>query len=200
MINMAYKKVILTQEQWKEKNGFGEDGLTWCIFGDDTYSIKDHLKELGCKFSPALKWHSPMPLDLPVGYGMFSIHFDEIMIWSSLDGMAYFTETAEDLIQRKFREAEGPSLSDYYGFIGERFRDKTVTVDSVRGFANKFGGWTNILTFSLGDNKLVWMTQTEQEVEKGDVLNLSGTIKQHQEYQGVKQTYLSRCILKKIGE
>lgn len=197
---MAYKKIILTQEQWMEKNGFGEDYLTWCVFGDDTYAIKDHLKELGCKFSPTLKWHSSKPLDLPVGYGMFSIHFDEIMVWSPIEGMAYFTETAEDLIQRKFREVEGPSLSEYVGEIGERFRDLTVKVDSVRGFANKFGGWTNILTFSLGDNKLVWMTQTEQDVEKGDVVNLSGTVKNHQEYQGVKQTYLNRCILKKIGE
>lgn len=197
---MAYKKVILTQEQWMEKNGFGEDSLTWCIFGDDTYAIKDQLKELGCKFSPTLKWHCSQPLDLPAGYGMFSINFDEIMVWSQLDGMAYFTETAEDLIQRRFREAEGPSLSEYVGSIGERLRDITVKVDSVRGFANKFGGWTNIFTFSFGENKLVWMTQTEQDIEKGDILNLSGTIKSQQEYQGVKQTYLNRCVLKIIGE
>lgn len=33
----------------------GADGLTWCVFGDDTYAIKEQLKELGCKFSPLLK-------------------------------------------------------------------------------------------------------------------------------------------------
>ena len=42
----------ITKELWLEKNGFGADGLTWCIFGEDTYAIKEQLKELGCKFSP----------------------------------------------------------------------------------------------------------------------------------------------------
>lgn len=45
----------MTKELWLEKNGFGADGLTWCVFGDDTYAIKEQLKELGCKFSPLLK-------------------------------------------------------------------------------------------------------------------------------------------------
>ena len=28
----------MTKELWLEKNGFGADGLTWCIFGEDTYA------------------------------------------------------------------------------------------------------------------------------------------------------------------
>ena len=69
----------MTKAEWLEKNGFSADGLTYCIFGDDTYSIKEKLKQLGCRFSPLLKWHSPEPLDLPAGYGMISFTFDDIL-------------------------------------------------------------------------------------------------------------------------
>lgn len=58
----------------------------------------------------------------------------------------------------------------------------------------------NIYTFMDGDNELVWFTAKELNFEKGDVLDLTGTIKKHEEFRGTKTTQLSRCILKKIGE
>lgn len=50
----------------------------------------------------------------------------------------------------------------------------------------------------MGENILIWMTSKELELEKGSPINLTGTIKSHQEYMGIKQTYLSRCIIEKI--
>lgn len=187
----------MTKELWLEKNGFGTDGLTWCIFGEDTYSIKEQLKELGCKFSPLLKWHSPQTLDLPKGYGMFSISFDEIGQWDLINETVCYFEKSKELIERKFREAEGPSLSEYVGTPGERLRNITAIYKSSRGFSGKFG-WTNIHTFQIDENILIWMTSKELELEKGSPINLTGTIKSHQEYMGIKQTYLSRCIIGKI--
>ena len=187
----------MTKELWLEKNGFGTDGLTWCIFGEDTYSIKEQLKELGCKFSPLLKWHSPKILDLPEGYGMFSISFDEIGQWDLINETICYFEKSKELIERKFREAEGPSLSEYVGTPGERLRNITAIYKSSRGFSGKFG-WTNIHTFQIDENILIWMTSKELELEKGSPINLTGTIKSHQEYMGTKQTYLSRCVIEKI--
>ncbi len=187
----------MTKELWLEKNGFGADGFTWCIFGEDTYAIKEQLKELGCKFSPLLKWHSPKALDLPEGYGMFPISFDEIGQWDLINETVCYFEKSKELIERKFREAEGPSLSEYVGTPGERLRNITAIYKSSRGFSGKFG-WTNIHTFQMGENILIWMTSKELELEKGSPINLTGTIKSHQEYMGIKQTYLSRCIIEKI--
>lgn len=192
-------KKVLTKAEWMERNGFGEDGLTWCVFGDDTFAIKDQLKEMGCKFSPTLKWHSAIPLDVPVGYGMISFAFDDIMEWNEEQNNAFFFEDAKSKIERKFIEVAGPSLSEFVGEIGTRIHNKTVVFKSMRGFSSQFG-WTNIYTFMDGNNELVWFTAKELNFEKGDIIDLTGTIKKHEEFRGVKTTQLSRCILKKIGD
>lgn len=183
--------------KWYSDNAFGEDNLTYCIFGENTYAIKDKLKELGCKFSPLLKWHSPIPLDLPAGYGMFAIALDDIGAWE--DGNFLYHENAKDFVERKFIEAEGPSLSEYVGELGERLRDLSVTYKSCHSFSGLYG-LTYIHTFESGDNILVWMTAKELDFEKGQPLFLTGTVKEHSEYRGIKQTKLSRCIIKLIGE
>jgi hypothetical protein len=40
-------------------------------------------------------------------------------------------------------------------------------------------------------------TSCKYDVEIGDHILLTGTVKEHSEYKGVKQTKMSRCILKK---
>jgi hypothetical protein len=187
----------MTKEQWFEKNGFSKDGFTYSIFGDDTYSIKGWLKEQGCKFSPLLKWHSPEPIDMPVGYGMICFSFDELYKWDESNRNAYFYENAEVIVDRRFKEAEGPSLSEYVGEVGQRLRNLTAIFKSTRGFQSGFG-WTNIHTFQIGEDVLVWFTQKDLELEKGQAVDLTGTIKKHEEFRGVKTTQLSRCIVKGV--
>ena len=192
-------KKKITKAEWLEKNGFTLDGITWCIFGDDTFAIKDQLKEMGCKFMPILKWHSAVAFnDIPDGYGMISFAFDEIMVWNEDRKDAFFLDNAEEKIEQRLIEAAGPNLSEFVGEVGERLRDKVVVLKSARGFDGKFG-WTNIYTFMDGDNELVWFTAKNLEFEKGDILNLTGTVKKHEEFKGTKTTQLSRCILKKLG-
>ena len=58
-----------------------ENPLVWLVTGKDTYAIKDELKELGCKFNPALGWWATQPKDIPVNYGMVSISFDKVYDW-----------------------------------------------------------------------------------------------------------------------
>lgn len=183
---------------WLEKNGFSEDGLTYCVFGDDTYSIKEWLKEQGCKFHPLLKWHSPVPLDLPEGYGIISFSFEDLCEWNESQQNAFFYESAKEKVDRAFKEAEGPSLSEYVGEVGERLRNLTAIFKSGRGFSGKYG-WTNIYTFQVGEDVLVWFTAKDLDLEKGQAVDLTGTVKKHEEFRGVKTTQLSRCIVKEVG-
>lgn len=185
------------KQKWMENHAFGKDGLTWCVFGDDTYAIKDWLKEQGCKFDPLLKWHCHEPLDVPAGYGIFSISFEDIFNWNMYSKEAEYKENAKEEIDRKFREAEGPSESEYVGEIGERLRNLTAVYKSVRGFSGAYG-WTNIYTFECGDDVLVWFTAKELDLEKGAVVDLTATVKKHEEFRGVKTTQLSRAIIKEI--
>lgn len=188
----------MTKAEWLEKNGFNAEGLTYCVFGEDTFAIKDWLKEQGCKFNPFLKWHSPEPIDVPAGYGIIGFTFDEICEYSEKDGDAYFFEQAKALIERRFAEAEGPSLSSYYGQIGDRLRNQTAVYRSRRGYSNNYG-YTNIYTFTIGDDVLVWFSTAEiGDIEKGTPVLLSGTVKKFEEFRGVKTTHLSRCIVKPI--
>jgi hypothetical protein len=90
------------------------------------------------------------------------------------------------------------SLSEYVGDIKERLRDLQVTLTSARSF-DGFYGTSFIYTFVCGENVLVWMTSSCKDIEVGDHFLLTGTVKEHSEYKGVKQTKLSRCIIKKEG-
>ena len=187
----------LTREEWLELNGFSADGFTYSAFGDDTYSIKGWLKEQGCKFNPILKWHNSELIDMPVGYGMICFGFDEILEWDEEAGTAVYKEKAPELVDRRFKEAEGPSFSEYVGQVGERLRNITAIYKSTRGFAGMYG-WTNIHTFQNGDDVLVWFTAKDLDLEKGAVVDLTGTVKKHEEFRGVKTTQLSRCIIKEV--
>ena len=188
----------MTKEIWLEKHGFSAEGFTYCVIGDNTYSIKDFLKENGYKFDPTLKWHGPAPLDLPVGYGHLTLAFDDICEWDSKLGEACYFEKTKAIVDKAFKEAAGPSLSEFVGEVGQRLRNKTAIYVSTRGFAGMYG-WTNIHTFQIGEDVLVWFTACEVEAEVGAPVILSGTVKKHEEFRGVKTTQLSRCIVKEVA-
>lgn len=188
----------MTKKDWFKRNAIGEDGLTWIVFGEDTFAIKDELKELGCKFNPVLKWHSAEPVDVPCGYGQFSVSFDDLYEWDPKYGTAYPKETAKNIIDARIAELKGPaepSLSEYYGEVGERFRGIPATYIKSRSFDTQYG-WTVLHTFQIGENVLNWFTQKELDFAEGQAILLSGTVKKHEEYRGVKTTQLSRCIVK----
>jgi len=190
----------MTKQDWFKRNAIGEDGLIWIVFGENTFAIKDELKELGCKFNPILNWHSAEPVDVPVGYGQFSISFDDLYEWNEKYGTAYPKSITKDLILARITELKGPekpSLSEYYGEVGERFRGISAIYVKSRSFDTRYG-WTVLHTFQIGENVLNWFTQKELDLTEGQSILLSGTVKKHEEYRGVKITQLSRCIIKEI--
>lgn len=188
----------MTKELWLEKNGFTPEGITYCVIGDDTFSIKDWLKEQGFKFNPTLKWHSNQKIELPEGFLLLELAFDDICEWNDTFKEVFYNEKAKEKIKRAIAEAMGPSLSEFVGEVGQRLRTLTAVYKSSRGFAGQYG-WTNIHTFQIGDDVLVWFTGVELDyLERGETIILSGTVKKHEEFRGVKTTQLSRCLIKQI--
>lgn len=188
---------MMTKELWLEKNGFSVDGLTYCVIGDNTYSIKDWLKEQGYKFNPILKWHGPQPLELPEGYNLLVLSFDDICQWNETWHEANYFEKTKEIVDKVFKEAAGPSTGEYVGEVGQRLRNMTAIYQSTRGFAGRYG-WTYIHTFETGGDTLVWFTAVELDLEIGQPVDLTGTVKKHEEFRGVKTTQLSRCIVKGV--
>lgn len=110
--------------------------------------------------------------------------------------------------QRKINDAKKASSyaaenssSDYVGKIGDKVT-VNVVLDRVSWYETKYGTM-NVYTFVDDDgNVYVWKTSTYigrlvdgfwQDFEKGSRLTLTGKIKDHKEYKGVKQTMLTRC-------
>lgn len=183
---------------WFAKNGIGEDGSIYIICGDNTYAIKDKLKELGCRFSPALKWYSPIDLELPEGYSTLHFSFDDLYEWVPNWKNATLRPDAEKKIAAAIEELAGPSLSEYVGEIGERLYNMTAVFVATRGWEGRYG-YTYIHTFRSGENVLTWFTSKDLNLDENTIVDLTATVKSHDEYKGVKNTQVTRCIVKTIA-
>ena len=185
------------QEELLAKWGYDvENPLIWLVGGGSTYEIKDQLKEMGCKFSPVFGWYSTHPIDVPANYGMVSINFYDVYVWYPLSKRFDLKDNAKEIADTAKAALEPESHSEYMGEVKERLRDLKVTLTAARSFDGYYGT-SFISTFIYGENVLVWMTSSCKDIEVGDEVFLTGTVKEHSEYKGVKQTKLSRCVIKK---
>lgn len=199
------RDLIENAEKYKHevalKLGFGENEKVYLVYGDDTYAIKDELKRLGARFDPTLKWFFANEVALPAGYKLCEMSFDELYTYNPQTKWAEFKEDAKAIVSRRIAELKGPSTSEYYpGAEKERIHNITAKVSNIRGFEGAYG-YTFVYTFTSENYVFVWMTaKSNINVTNGDTVDLTGTIKKFDEYLGVKNTYLTRCIIKKIGE
>lgn len=82
--------------------------------------------------------------------------------------------------------------SQYVGTIGEKIC-VTAVYDHEACYETKFG-ITHVHTFLTPEgNILVWKTSTYPNASCGDTVSIQGTVKEHSEYRGDKQTSLIRC-------
>ena len=183
------------------KLGFGENEKAYLVYGDDTFAIKDKLKEMGARFDPTLKWFFPNEVELPEGYNLCEMSFDELYTYNPRTKWAEFREDAKAIVSRKMVELKGPSTSVFYpGAEKDRIRNITAKVDNIRGFEGMYG-YTSVYTFTSEDYVFVWMTsKCDLNLAVGDIVNLTGTIKKFDEYMGVRNTYLTRCVVTKIED
>lgn len=185
------------QEELLTKWGYDvENPLIWLIGGGSTYEIKDQLKEQGCKFNPTFGWYCNHSIDVPEGYNTVSINFYDVYVWYPLSKRFELKDNAKEIADAAKATLEPESHSEYIGEIKERLRDLKVTLTAIRSF-NSFYGTSFIYTFTYGENVLVWITSSCKDIEEGEEILLTGTVKEHSEYKGIKQTKLSRCIIKK---
>lgn len=181
------------------KLGFGENEKAYLVYGDDTFAIKDKLKEMGARFDPTLKWFFPAAVELPEGYNLCEMSFDELYNYNPRTKWAEFKEDAKAIVSRRMVELKGPSSSIFYpGTEKDRIRNITAKVDSIRGFEGVYG-YTSVFTFTSENYVFVWMTsKCDLNLAVGDIVDLTGTIKKFDEYMGIRNTYLTRCVVKKI--
>lgn len=187
----ANKKALLTQFGYNSDSPF-----VYIVIGENTYNIKDELKDAGARFDRSLGWYTTSPIEVPEGYKLVSVPFDNIYDWNPLTKKISIKEEAAAIVEKLQNENRPQSASEYIGEIKERIRDLEVTLVNTHTLDGIYGTST-IYTFKQNDNVIIWMTSSTQDINIGDEILLTGTIKEHSEYKGVKQTKMSRCILKK---
>lgn len=178
-----------------EKFGYNlENPMVYIVTGGNTYSIKDQLKQAGAMYTTATGWYFSHEVEVPKGYSLLMVPFDKIFNWFPQTKRIVIKDEAKENIAAASPKIE--SLSEYEGEIKERLRNLETTFVQKYTF-DGFYGTTNVFTFKHGENILTWMTSSCPEIEVGEKILLTGTVKKHQEYKGIKQTVLSRCIIKK---
>ena len=179
-----------------ERNGFNKDGKTWVVLGD-TYQVKDQLKEIGCKWSNIIGWHIDHDLD---GYDTLEVDVEDCF-YKGHDEVYKWQNWKLDVAD-KIKEAN-KSLKpkgEHVGQIGDKIRI-SATLTGFHYFSTQYGD-TQVYTFKdIFGNTFVWKTKGCLEriignvchhVDVGEKVELIGTVKDHDEYNGVKQTVLIR--------
>ena len=72
------------------------------------------------------------------------------------------------------------------------------TFVSAKYFEGQWGG-SFVYIFKVDGNIFTWFSQAmiDETIKPEDNIVLTGTVKNHTEYNGILQTQLSRCIVKK---
>ena len=90
------------------------------------------------------------------------------------------------------RQAAETVHSAHQGVVGERLGGISLTVLSNRGFSGAYG---DTILYKMKDEKgnmFSWFASGNVSMETGKTYRLDATVKAHSEYNGVKETQLTR--------
>lgn len=106
---------------------------------------------------------------------------------------AYTHYLRQEEYKRKL--ADEKIKSSYYGEVGKRYKNITVSNKKVIANYETMYGLQTIYSFNIGNDVLIWKTSTGLYTDK-ESFNISFTVKEHSEYKGQKQTIITRVICK----
>ena len=194
------------------KHGFGADGKAYAVTEKDSYSIREELKAAGARWMS--EFGAWVFKTKPEAYQTVEIAFEEAYTINETYGTVYWNNEVDgrELVKSKTPKTTG------IAYIGEVGTKVEVEATFLNGYEYESTyGWrtttTLIATFETEDgNKLVWKTSTAfkrtdgafafpdktsetgwRRVERGTKMHLTGTVKEHSEFRGEKQTVLTRA-------
>lgn len=108
-------------------------------------------------------------------------------------GLAAFVVQAYRRSVEKAELHKREANSNWVGEVGKRLRNLELTVVNSTGWETDFGFTTLYKMVDSTGNIFIWKSTTGAGLEQGKTYKVTGTVKKHDEYRGVKQTELSRC-------
>ena len=208
---MAEKRESKRRAEWtpeKElaKMGYGpEIGIVINARGEIDYGddFEWLTKHASCKYEKygchALLTSVGNTLLADAGYQILPVRWDELLEADTETCRLHFKENGakEALKAHTYSYPPKPKYeSGYVGAEGEKV-ELTLKLVKVGGYDTFFAGreaYVAVYTFEdENHNKLVWKTQKGIDGDVCDFFKVKGTVKDHSEYRGEKQTVLTRC-------
>lgn len=172
---------------------FFPNGKCYIVAVKDPWAIMDELKAAGVEYHSALGCYyfsEPQAKFLTVEIAPYEITCKDH------NDLYRFKYDAYKVIDAKIKAVQ--PVSQYLGTLNEKI---TVTAKYERcaWYETQFGT-TYIHTFLTPDgNVLIWKTTKHYiSADEGDMVSLTGTVKEHSEYREKKQTVLTRCKTTKV--
>ncbi len=109
-------------------------------------------------------------------------------------------EAAARIIKANANQSALDIASTHVGEIKERIEFE-ATVEFTKEFEGFYGSTTIIKLRDLEGNVFTWFASGpiyDHDVKRGDRVSIKGTVKKHDDYQGTKQTILTRCKITKF--
>lgn len=176
--------------KWLTNHGFTTEGLTYIFLGN-TFDKKDELKALGAKFDSAIGWHIDHEVE---GYHFITTNISNIAVTNFYGYEITANRTEWDERKKQAFKKLNPitKQSHHIGQAGQKLRIKATYCFTAEFDSN----WGTTYIHKFEDergNVFVWKASKPIEANKGEIVFLNGTVKEHSEYKGEKQTILTRC-------
>jgi hypothetical protein len=172
--------------------GFKEGYIT--LFKGDTYPLLDWFHTSNCRYHNFWGWYvvseESLPDPIPAGLEPVRLMWDSISI-SDKDCLKPEEEVRTVVNNLIF----GESASQHIGAIGERLDFSLTLVKAIKLEDGFYGPKMFYIFHDENDNQFVWST-TPRELEEGKSYGVRGTVKAHSIYKNIKQTELTRCMIK----
>lgn len=148
------------------------DALAWIAEQDDSRSSYIHNLKLVCSMSQVNSWH-------------FGILASLLPTWNKS-----LVREAE----RKAKEAVEIN-SKHIGSIGERITFDVFSTQVVTSWETEYGMMWLVKFVSTDGNVFMWRASSLHALpdDFGLIKKITGTVKNHDEFRGVKQTFINRC-------
>lgn len=171
----------------REVLGFIDGFIT--IFKGNTYDNKEWFKEIGCTYRKWWGWSLPSNMELPAELpeGVEALRLEWSAVGADEENLKPEDQVAA-VVQGMIYE---PSTSEYQGEIGAKVQVELTVINAV-ALNGYYGPSTMHIMEDINKNVYVWTTASKCW-SVGTVHNVKGTVKDHKEYKGTKQTILTRC-------
>ena len=193
---MYATKAVKKSVNFREVLGFGEAGYITIYYGE-TYPNLNWFKEAPeCRYHKVFGWYTPsaetVSDEIPEGVKTAKLYWDDI---KNEYGDVDEDKATAAIAEIRYEEVES---GEYVGEVGDRdiFELKIKKAITLTGF---YGISTMHIMEDAVGNTFVWTTAAKT-LEVGATYRMKGTIKDHKEYKGVKQTILTRCTILKDKE